>query len=372
MRVPRRRLKKFDDAWLRWSASKLSAASACPLRAFYEIILEEPAQDIPIGALGKAIHYMFKLFLTPHPRTKRFPYGKEGAFLGIWSHFWWGAVNGRHGFGSRQEPPTAVRWENGDQPGQFYGLGVKILKQYHAEYGERRMDGVPRWAERRFVFTWHGFRISGIVDVLEIELDGAVLTDHKNRLYPAHLLETGIQMTLYQLAYERYFRAKIPGRPPLKAIRIHDYRSGKIQEAPLRPEREFGQLLSYLAYHAAYFEGVLTGRVREQLLRPTIRSLDLDDVRCGDITPTLPRGDQCTYCKYFEPCRQRELQTHRPTTRQLYLERYGQQKQLLNPTQIPLPLAHRPLVLEGIRSYIRICAENEAPVAEQQSFRFEP
>lgn len=361
----RRRVKPAEAAWKRWSASKLTAATACPLRAFYEVILEEPTPNIPIACFGQALHYLFKLFLTPHRSTKRFPYSDVHTYEHVWKHFWWSAVRGAHGFGSRGEPPTQVAWAAADQPDHLFAQGMKILQQFHTNFSPLRTDGRPRWAEKRFLFTWHGFTLSGLLDLLELDPDGAIITDHKNGRYAPHLLETGLQMTMYQLAYEACFRRRMPGRPPLKAIRIHDYRSGIIQDAPLRPEREFGLLLAYLTHQAAYFEGVLTGRRPHPAVLPVMRALDWQDIERGDITPNLPRGDHCTYCRHFQPCRERELALERPSSRAVFQAKHQLRLLELAPTLTFLPFTPLPVVTDGTLSYHRLMTTNEVAVDQQ-------
>ncbi len=66
------RLRRASDAWNRMSYSKISAFQACAFRGFYEFILGAGGLDDPLGVLGQALHYHFKLFMGPHPSTGRF------------------------------------------------------------------------------------------------------------------------------------------------------------------------------------------------------------------------------------------------------------------------------------------------------------
>lgn len=306
-------------------------------------------------ALGQALHYVFYLFFRPHPRTGRFPYLKLAALEGTWKGLWWGAVDtdkgpARHGFSGRHTPPQPVDWQFDGQAGVVFASGIKILRTFFENFDSVRHDGRRRWIERRFQMRWHGLTLSGIFDRLDIEDDSAVIVDYKSKHYPDYLLETGIQMTMYQLAYESLIRGSLPGQPPLKAIRIYDYRSGTYQDAPLRSAYEFGKLLRYLTETSMYLRGVYTGRLPtpEQMLEFDLYD-PLDMIR-GDTTPNHHiRGEHCNYCPFLKQCRQwerREL----PTARlRLHQERHLEDA-ARSPNQLRLPLNEHLLVQIGSQS----------------------
>lgn len=347
--MPRKSLRPFDSAWTRWHASKLSAVTACKYRGFHEFIMETPAPILGITAFGQAVHYIFQRFLTRHRTSGRYPFTTPQKLIGAWGHFWYGAVKGEHLFGTRQKGVPLVNWADDNEPGVFYGLGIKVLRQFFETFDPIRQSPTPLMAERRFQFIWQGYTISGIIDLLCVEPDGVVIVDHKNGLHKPYLLESGVQITIYQLAYEKCIRPYLPGRPPLKSIRIHDYRSGCFQEAPLRTDREYGRLLSWLNEFSTYFRSVFTAQPI------TARGLELStremmDIRSGDISPRLPRGEHCTYCKHFIPCRAWEL-GQVPLARALYLEKHARQQDSLQPGQLRIPFSQQAVVSTGAESF---------------------
>ncbi len=187
-----------SDAWFRFSYSKLSASMMCPLRGFLEFIIDEDALTNPQAALGKALHFMFKLFFTPNKSTKRFPFEDKtikkelrlgaDAFQGAWKGFWWSAVKReKHGFGSRNsktDPPEIVAWENKDQPGEYFARGLRILTDFYNANNLLRHDDIKRITERRFKLNLQalmipGVTLTGVIDRIDLEKDGAVILDYK-------------------------------------------------------------------------------------------------------------------------------------------------------------------------------------------------
>lgn len=345
----RKHPRRPEDAWGRWSYSKLSAAAACPLRCFLEFILEESVAQNPISVFGQAMHYMFKLFFTPHKKTGRYPYGELSAFKGVWKGFWWSAVNSRHGFGGRREPPQNIAWEYKNEPGVLFAKGLKIIENFYDHFEVVRRDGIIRLPERRFIFFWHGLKISGLLDLLSIYRDGAIITDYKIGRYKEHLIETGPQITIYQLAYEMYFRERITDRPPLKAIQIFDYLSGNIQNAPIRAPHEFGILLDYLVEASEYYRAILTGQPLRQEIVPQLHHFNPEDMANSDISPRLPRGEHCTYCRHFTQCREWEL-GQRPPARIAFQEKHNLEIVSSFPSRLTLPFEKSVFFTEGKKS----------------------
>lgn len=347
--MPSKNLRPFDSAWNRWHASKLSAVAACKYRGFHEFIMGTPAPIVGITAFGQAVHYLFQQFLTRHRSSGLYPFSTPQKLIGAWGHFWWGAAKGEHLFGTRQKGVQAVNWANDDEPGVFYGLGVKVLRQFFDTFDPIRQGFSPLLAEKRFQFDWQGYTISGAIDLLYAEPEGMVILDHKNGLYKPYLLESGLQLTIYQLAYEKCIRPRLPGRPPLKSIRIHDYRGGGFQEAPLRTDLEYGLLLTWLNEFSTYFRSVLT---TQALATPGVElsTREMMDIRSGDVSPRLPRGEHCTYCNHFTACRAWEL-GQAPAAHVLYREKYARQRESLRPDQLRIPFPQQSIVRAGAASY---------------------
>ena len=69
----RTRLHRVSHSWL-------AAATACPLRGFWEGIVELRVPQSPPAVLGQALHYLFQQFFTAHRTTGRFPYKEEAKF----------------------------------------------------------------------------------------------------------------------------------------------------------------------------------------------------------------------------------------------------------------------------------------------------
>ncbi len=347
----RKRPEPPQTAYQRYSATKINALVDCPFRCFLDSILRIPAPLNPMAAFGQAIHEMARKRLTPDRRTKRCPYEEIGAFLGAWKGHWWGAVNGRHGFDGRRKPPQVVVWESEEQPGDLFGWGNKVLKIFHEKYVDLSHDGKKHFTEKDFTIpNWHGFTISGRIDRLDIEEDGVVIVDYKNGKYPTHLLETGFQMTIYQLAYEECLRRRIPGHPPLKEIQIYDYAHGKIQTAPLRGGHEFGILLTFLVEASEYLRAILTGSEPRKELVSEFKFFKEKDIICGDISPRLPRGNHCVYCSHFKECREWEFGRW-PKPRELFLAKHELELAAFQPTQIRMPLSEDIFVVQGAQSF---------------------
>jgi len=376
--------KSVSSAWLRWHASKLRAMIECPERAFLEFIMEEPKLLIPRNALGSACHYMFDRFYKPHKSTGRFPYATKRKLLSFWFTSWWSAVAASgatpdmqkpwlkfleknpkvkppkpHGFGSWREKPETIDWQSVEDPDIHYRKGIGILSRFFDTHHERRHDGTPRWTERRFVFPWNGLTLSGIVDRIDFHADGAVLNDYKPSSQSLWEVDSGLQMTIYQLAWELYFRNqlrknKLDPDLPLKAIRIYNYWSGSEQEIPIRHPYEVGLLSQALFECSWYFRCVLTGQPLPEAVENKLQLLPWSDVHTGNVSPRLPRGSHCMYCAHYAQCRSRELGQagfgERPlTSRQLFAMKWGQQYAADHPTQVPISFPTIPLVRDSMR-----------------------
>lgn len=350
--MPRRR--RPHDAWNRFSPSKMS--SPCKLRTYRESILRVDAPDNPWAARGKAVHYFFKLFLTRHPSTQRFPFEKFDDFRRVFAKFWFDAVEGRHGFDGRSRPPTKVEWESSQQPGALYGDSVKMLARFHDTYRALRDDEMIRLPERRFTFTQEGITWTGIIDLIEATPEGAVIIDHKDRYLSPQEVKAGLQFTFYQHGYYRFFAPRLAELwhcrpPPLQRMFVHNYREGAWQPIPLRSDDELGRLQHYLARDHAYFKGVLTDVDPHLEYGPTLRSTELEDIAIGDISPLLPRGQHCQYCRHLVPCLDWERNRQTMTAREQFVAHHGG---TLDPRAAPqprLPLAEQPAARAGRAAY---------------------
>lgn len=377
----RQRLRKPSDAWGRWSASKLNAAMACPLRCFYEYALELPAPTNPAAAFGTAMHYLFYRFFQRHPRTKNFPYQTKEDFRGAWWSYWWSAVEcsgaseaaltiwrtwndrqrakardeGRyfrtprpHGFGAWSEPVESVRWRNDDEPEKYFRYGQKAIGLFFDRHDDVRRDGRRRWVEKRFSFSWGEALFAGYIDRLDLEEDGAVIYDYKLGEYQEHLVLAGLQMTAYQHAYEMVIRPNLasPRDVPLKAIRIYDYMSGTYREIPARDATDIGALTYYLAEAQAYFRGVLTGKQPDPGVFTSFVKFRWNDMREGTTTPRLPVGDHCMYCSYARPCTE-YVRGQRPLARVAFREKCDADVAHWLPEVIRLPIFESPIVRDS-------------------------
>jgi hypothetical protein len=341
-----RRIQKAETVWTKWSASKLSATMACPLRGFYSYALRTPKPQNPLAALGQALHYMFQRFFTPHKKTGNYPYQEVEKLLGVWKGFWWRAIQGHHGFSSMSSDPVEVTWKDSDQQGKMFGSGINILKGFFETFHQLRLDGIPRFNERRFTFDWCGLQLTGVIDRLDITPQGAILLDYKGAPHSRHDLETGLQLTIYQLAYEAYLRRKIGDNQPLSEMQIYSYWRNDFQDAPLRTENDFGMLLYYLLEAHEYFRAILTGKPVYRDIVSCFRFFSEDDILTGDITPRLPRGSHCRFCQFFTECRQWELKEH-PTPQALFAEHRQAKLDRLTPGQEPIPFGQQPIIEAG-------------------------
>lgn len=377
----------MSEAWMRWSASKINAFH-CPLRGFHETVLAPPVPQTSISVFGASVHYSFERFYRRHPRTRRFPFEERKAFLGQWFLFWWSAVEasgaslaalqmyeewiakvneerqtrGRkpfrrpkpHGFEGWSSAPELVEWENDEQPAAMFRWGRTILGHFHDDFVATRSDGTQRYVEQRFNFRWHGYTMTGRVDRIDVGSDGGVITDYKLSLYTLPVLETGVQFTLYQLAWDEYFRRRHPDWPPLRAIRLYNYHKRRFQTASLRSDIDVGLLLAFVTERSEYLRAVLTGTPVDRSRVSIFRWFSPDDIERGDISPLLPRGDHCQYCRHFEPCRAKELGETQRTSRELFSEKYQALQGRAASAQGLLFPMDVPVIRQGAKGYAAI------------------
>lgn len=362
-----------------WSATGLDTAVACEARYFWEVIIPEPAPEPPLGVWGTSHHYLFQRFLTPHRTTHRYPYEELDSFLRVWKRLWWGAVGNlrqladgqivasdqRNPFNSlekfdsktnqrRKSPnrPVEVAWEYATQPGVLIKQGNEILTKFHERHIRRRGDGTINLLEVRFNgLDWHGLKLNGAIDRIAVQPHGAWIVDYKDRWLDYPVLASGTQLTFYQLAYH-FLRArgKIPGQPPLRGMFIYNYRRNAFQAAPLRAPHEIGLLYLKLRQQQAYWDGALFGRHPPADLDSTLSVTQQRDIETGDVTPRLPRGSHCRYCRAFKQCREWEL-GQRPPARQAFAERHRLEKVKLMPSQLTIPVTQEPMVVARAAEY---------------------
>jgi hypothetical protein len=365
------------------SASKIDSIASCPLRGFLEFVLRLPAPQNPYSAQGKALHYIFKRFLTRHPSTGRYPYLTVNALLGAWKGFYWRAVAGHHGFGGLHEPPETIAWQSDSQAGILFAQGVVILKKFFTLFDPVRHDGSIHIPERRFAFSWNGFTFVGVIDRLDLTPEGAVIVDYKRDWFSEERLASGVQLTLYQLAYDTVLRHTIGGGIPLAAMGLFNYNRLRFldddrlfddaetcwQQAPLRSADDVGMLFASVSEIGEYLRGVLTG---QPLALPSLKLFDVADVGRGDTTPRLPRSWHCKYCSYFPQCRLWEKDPTHPTSRELF---WAKRRGICDERYLPLAppsFWQKPFgVHRALASVLYECERNK-PFVEQLSLSLEP
>ncbi len=353
--------------WLRWSATKLESALSCPLRCFFEQMLRIEAPLNAAAALGQAMHHMFEVFYKPHKSTKRYPYQSLDKFLGAWKGFYWQAVSGKHGFSGTHSPAQEVKWRDKNHPGETFGLAYNILKEFYERNHELRMDGKIRFTERRFSLKWDGITISGIIDRIDILKEGVIVLDYKPWSYPEYKIDSDIQMTVYQLAYEKYLKAKIGNNLPLIALQIYGYRNNSIENIPLRNEKSFGLLLRYIIEASEYYRSILLAQeVRREKIKE-FRFFPEKDIERKDIFPKLPRGQHCNYCLHVQKCVQWETGNHE-NAQTLFNDKYNLLRTNLKPEQTTLPFLNDTIIEKGQKDYQKIV--KKVKTKEQISFNF--
>lgn len=333
-----------------WSASGATTALLCPARYFWETIIPEPHPENPWAAWGTALHYMFQLFFIPNRSTGRYPYQELDSFLGTWKGLWWGAVGQRNPYNSlekydskrnrnrkRPNQPVEVAWSSDRQSSYMFHSGREVLAKFHRRYVLRRMDGVTRLVETRFSgLKWKGVRLNGVIDRLDIHPTGGLILDYKNSFHTRPDLEGGIQLTMYQVAYE-FLRlsGKISGQVPLKGMFIFNYRRCEPQPAPLRSPEQIEQLYQSLLHLKFYWEAVLFGKQYPAELVGHLSPLSLQDMATGEASPIIPRGKHCDYCRAYRQCREWENK-ERPRARQAFAEYHQLRREATMPNQITL------------------------------------
>ena len=333
-----KRKMPINRNWKRWSASKLGSALSCPLRCFFQSMLKIEAPSNAAAALGQGMHYMFERFYKPHKSTGRYPYQSLDKFKGAWKGFYWQAIKGKHGFSSMSSKPIEIKWRDKNHPGETFGLGNKILEVFFENNNKIRLDNTPRFVERRFSINWHEITISGIIDRIDLTKKGAIVLDYKPWNYSEYQRKSDIQMTIYQLAYEKYLQAKIGNNLPLHALQIYSYRSKEksIENIPLRSSHDFGLLYRYLRESLEYYRSILTDNSVRKEIVPEFKFFPEEDINKGDIFPKLPRGQHCTYCSYVKECIEWESGNHE-NARKLFDDKNNQIKNNLEPQQKILP-----------------------------------
>lgn len=355
----------------KWSATGAATAHSCPARYFWESIVPEPHAENPLAAWGISMHYLFQRFMTPHPRTGRYPYDKLETFLKVWKGLWWGAVAGRNPFNSlvnfdsksnrrRKRPlqPVEVFWQHPGQPGSLFKQGTEFLTDFYRRHVRRRSDGTHRLLEQRFnINRWFGLNVIGIIDRVDVQPQGAWIIDYKNGRLDETEIVSGPQLTTYQLAFAHLrARGKIPGNAQLRGMFIYNYRRGEFQPAPLRSPEEIGLWYLQLRQLNLYWEGVLYNRRYPGRLHDSLSSAHIRDIELGDARPRLPRGPHCKYCRVFRQCREWEL-GKRPPARQAFADYHQLRRQARMPNQTRLPILQEPTVVEIGHAFERLSAE---------------
>ena len=353
--------------WLRWSPTKLESALGCPLRCFFEQVLKIEAPLNASAALGQAMHHMFEVFYKPHKSTGRYPYQTLDKFLGAWKGFYWMAVKGKHGFSNTHSPATEVKWEDKDHQGKMFAYGIKILTMFFNSNAELRLDGTKRFTERRFQTKLNGITLSGIIDRIDLTKEGAIVLDYKPWNYPKYKIESDIQMTTYQLAYESVLKASIGDNLPLHALQIYSYWKDGFENIPIRTSEDFGLLFRYLIEASEYYKNILTSNPVRREIVSEFRFFPEMDIINGDISPNLPRGQHCSYCLHVDKCRQWELGEHE-TARKLFSDKHNQAINNLKPDQIIIPFKDDIIINKG-KKYYNDLLKREKP-CEQISLDF--
>ena len=330
--MTRKRLTPINNAWNRWSYSKLGCALGCPLHCFFGYMLKIPSKQNPWAVYGQAIHYIFQQFFTPHKSTKRYPYQTVEKLQGAWAHFWITAAKGEHKFSSREKGKEEVNWSYPAQKEVMIGMGKKVMRVFFEKYHELRFDDIPRFNERRFTVPIGRLTLSGIIDRIDINPNGATVLDYKAGSYPDYLSASGIQLTFYQIAYDQYFKHTIGNYIPLKGVEIYSYNQGRIQEAPLRTNHEINMLLDYLLEASEYFRYMLNDTEVDRDIIGSFKYFNEEDIKKQDISPILPRDSQCQYCPYIKACRKWELNSH-PPARELWLKKRDEDRENIYPSQ---------------------------------------
>jgi len=362
-----KRVMPISRNWLRWSPTKLESALRCPLGCFFDQMLKVEAPLNASAALGQAMHHMFEVFYKPHKSTGNYPYQTLDKFLGAWKGFYWMAVKGKHGFSSTHEDPREVKWKDSEHQGKMFAYGIKILTMFFNSNAELRLDGTPRFLERRFQTKWNGITLSGIIDRIDLRKEGAIILDYKPWNYLDYKIESDIQMTTYQLAYEEYLKTKIGNNLPLHALQIYSYWNDSVENIPIRTSEDFGLLLRYLVEASEYYRSILTSNPVRREIVDEFRFFSEMDIKNGDISPVLPRGLHCSYCQHSNKCRQWELGNHE-SARKLFSDKHNQDKSNLQPDQIIIPFKDDIVVDRG-KKYYNDLLKREKP-CEQLSLDF--
>ncbi|MBI3573262.1 MAG: PD-(D/E)XK nuclease family protein [Candidatus Kerfeldbacteria bacterium] len=335
-----------STVWLRVSHSKLDDYRACPLRGHLNWGVPKPQVQQPETVFGSAMHYMFRLFMKPHPRTKRYPYGELELFKNVWKGFWWRAVKGKHGFESRTAPPAKVAWEDDAHPGRLFGAGLNVLEEFFNQHLKLRTER-PHLLERRFSVSFGDIILSGIIDRIDLEPDGATVIDYKPR-YDRLSLDLGSQLTFYQIGYNQ-LRKRIKGRPPLKRLRIYQYWTGEWLEAPLRSESDIGMIFRSSAELSWYLRGIYGDQQLDERILAQIHQFNVGHLVVGDLPPKLPRGKHCQYCPHLHHGCAAWVAGQPPPARQQFQEYWDQNRAATMPTQLPL-LQHS-VVAAAVNAY---------------------
>lgn len=359
----RGRKPKSVPRYLKCNASFIMTATNCLLQAFRETYLEIREFNLPMTVLGTSVHKMFELAMKRHKRTKRYPYATMKALIGAWWGFWSTAAfrpeemekpSAAHGFEGYGTPWQEVSWKSyPEDPERLRQSGCAYMAMFFKTFDRFRLSGIPIWVERQFKFWWQGICWTGRVDLILFEPDGAIIVDYKPSDYTEPVRLSGVQATFYQLAYELFFRKNAPGRVPLKAIWIYNYKSGKIQNVPLRDSHEFGMLVKIAQEFSRYYGAVLHGIALPPGFVFEINSFHLDDITRGDITPHFPRGDHCKYCGHIKACIDWEHGLLPPASDQFALKLLTD-SDAKAPLQLRLPFNQLPVVLRVSATFTQL------------------
>ena len=206
-------------AEMTWSTTRLNTFLTCPRQFRYQYVDGIPAIPTSPLVFGRTLHEAL-CFLHEHQmRTGDLPSVNE--VLSQFDLLWQSALAKEQPF-FRQGAPS---------PEQHQTTGHEILRAY---LRDERNSALPLAAELAFEVQAGEYRLTGIIERVDEDASGLVITDFKSgsRKPKASDLEGDLQFTLYAFAL-----GQMMGRPVERVVHYHLRDGARLEAAPGRPRR---------------------------------------------------------------------------------------------------------------------------------------
>jgi hypothetical protein len=292
-------------AWRRWSKSKLQTLLRCP-KEFEYVYIHPPIITIAehiSKVFGKAIHRRLQMLFD----KKGEPYKSKKQYVDAWTGYWFGTTL-KVAYPLSEDGEDPIRWtscsgRDGDEPGMFYGSGVKILSQFwdvNAHF--RKPHPQTPLVEKKFTVPIAGLTLEGVIDRINPVPEGppraVEIVDYKTGFTPVTETDVwrDIQCTAYEYGVQRY--RKLIFTPVKMTLQLLS-RNEEI-DVPLRRRFNFDNLGELLSIAATSVQNMLAPESIQA--RDFFRLLNRWNVETTSRSFPATPGRHCNYCDFKNIC----------------------------------------------------------------------